>query len=427
MEYKLEEKNGCLVQYSFKIDWDEIKNDFKATLEEVAKEAELPGFRKGKAPIELVKAKYKNPIEGELKSKLLQKVATFVVEKENLKLFSNPGADNLNFIEEVEFSGKLYFEVYPDVPEIKYDDIEITISKNDVSEEDIQKIADGYRTKFAEIKTMDNEIIEEGDFCSIKISNEDGSSEEDVLVKCSGKSFDEVEKFLLEKKCGENYELEIGENQKKPKGKYKIFVSNVVRRVLPVLDEELAIKSGFSSLSELMEKSKEKAIFENNLKQKEERDRAIVKEMLEKYKFNIPQTLLERQLQEDAEKLANELKKYNQDPNNFDWEKYFEIRRIPVENNIRAFFIVSKLIEQEKIEIKDEDVNDFLKTIAENEGISVDKLKEILEKSEQMQDIKFKIAEEKALENISNCVRINYLEKTPEKDKGGSDVDSNSG
>lgn len=426
MEYKLEEKNGCLVQYTFKIAWEEIKSDYEEALVEVAKEAEIPGFRKGKAPMELVKAKYKNPIEGELKSRLLQKVATFVVEKENLKLFSDPGADNLNFKEEMDFSGKLYFEVYPDVPEIQCDDIEITIFKKDVSEEDVQKIADGYRMKFAEIKTMDNEIIEEGDFCSVKISNEDGSSEEDVLLKCSAQSFDEVEKFLLGKKCGENYELEIGENQKRHKGKYKISVLNVVRRVLPVLDDELAVKSGFSSLGELMEKSKEKAIFESSLKQKEERNRAIVRELLEKYKFDIPQTLLERQIEEDAQRFAIELKKYNQDTNNFDWEKYFEIRRIPVENNIRAFFIVSKIIEQEKIEIKDEDVNDFLKNIAENEGISVSKLREIIEKSEQMNDIKFKIAEEKALENISNCVKIKHVE-TPEKDKGGSDVDSNSG
>ncbi|NMB98860.1 MAG: hypothetical protein GYA35_01115, partial [Thermoanaerobaculaceae bacterium] len=93
---------------------------------------------------------------------------------------------------------------------------------------------------------------------------------------------------------------------------------------------------------------------------------------------------------------------------------------------IRAYFIVSKLIEQEKITLSDEDIDSFLKNIADNEGMAVSKIKEILEKNGQIDDIKFKLAEEKALENISKYVKIKYLEETPEKDKGGNDADSDS-
>jgi trigger factor len=319
----------------------------------------------------------------------------------------------------------LYFEVYPEVPDIKYDDLEIKIAKNEVTQEQIDQMAELFRARHAEVKTMDDSVVEEGDFCSAKITSE-GGDEESVFVRCSEKSFDAVEKSLVGKKCGEVYDLEIEDNQKKPKGKYKVAVSNVVRRVLPVLDDELAKKSGFASLEELMAKSKEKAEYENELRSKDERNKAIVRALLEKYKFDIPFSLLDRQIKNDAEALVNELSRQGRNINDLDWEKYFEIRRVTVENNIRAYFIVSKLIEQEKIEVSDEDLDAFLKNIAENEGLALQKVKEILEKNGQIEDIKFKLAEEKALENISKYVKINYVEETPEKDKGGNDADSDS-
>lgn len=426
MDYKLEEKEGCVKKFSFNMGWDEIKGEYQLALEEIAKEAEVPGFRKGKAPLELVKAKYKNPIEGELKSRLLQRAAKEIIEKENLKLFSDPGADNPSLVEGSGFSGFLYFEIYPEVPEIKYDDLEIKISKSEVTQAQIDQVAEIFRARHAEIKTMDNEVVQEGDYCSAKITPEEGGEEENVFVRCSERSFDAVEKSLVGKKCGEVYDLEIEDNQKKPKGKYKVSVSNVVRRVLPALDDELAKKSGFASLEDLMAKSKEKAEYENEIRNKDDRNKAIVKALLDKYKFDIPFTLLDRQLKNDAEALVNELSRQGRNINDLDWDKYFEIRKSTVESNIRAYFIVSKLIEQEKVTVSEEDLASFLKNIAENEGLALAKVKEILEKNGQIEDIKFKLAEEKALENISKYVKISYVEETPEKDKGGNDADSDS-
>jgi len=426
MDYKQEEKKGCLRKYHFNIQWSEIGKDYEETLEKISKEAELPGFRKGKAPLELVKAKYKNPIEGELKSRLLHKAASEIVENEKLQLFSDPGADALSFVEKEGFSGSLYFEVFPEVPDINYEGLEVEIKKHEVTEEDIKGYAEYYRAKHAEIKTMDDVTVLEGDYCSASISPSEGDAVENIFVMCSEKSFDPIEKFLVGKKCGETFELEIGENQKKPKGKYRVSVTNVVRRVLPQLDKELAVKCGFSSLDELMSKSKENAQIEMEQREKEDRNKAIVKALLEKYKFAIPFSLLDRQLKNDAEGLVNELARQGRNIQEFDWEKYFEIRKIAVENNIRAYFIISRIIEQEGIKIIDEDLQSFLKTIAEKEGIAVEKVREILEKNRQIEEIKFKLAEEKALENISKYVKIKYSQETPEKDKGGNDADSNS-
>lgn len=426
MDYKLEEKEGCVRKYSFKISWEELKGDYEQAIESVSKEAEIPGFRKGKAPIELVKAKYKNPIEGEVKSKLLQKAAEEIIKKENIKLFSDPGASDPQFAENEGFSGYLFFETYPEVPEIEYNDLEIKLKKTEITNEQVNNIVDLYRSKFAEIKTMDNETIAEGDYCSAKLISETGSPEEDIFVMCSERSYNAIERFLVGKKCGESYEMEIGENQSKPKGKYRISVKNVVRKVLPELNNELAVKSGFSSLDELMAKSREKAKYENEEREREQRNNAIVRALVDKYKFDIPATLLDRQLRNDADAVANQLQKQGADISKFDWDKYFDLRKTAVENNIRAYFIVSKLIEQEKIVLEEEEVDTFLSKISDSQGLSMAKVREILEKNGQMEDIKFKLAEEKALENISKYVKIKYLEETPEKDKGGNNADTDS-
>ncbi len=428
MEFKFEEQNGCLKKYSFFVKWEECGGTYNEALLEVAKEAEVPGFRKGKAPLELVRAKFKNPIETEFIDHYLPKIASEIIEKENLKVFSNPFADGVKINFGNSFNGIFYFELYPEVGEIKAEDIKIKVSKREVTEEQIDEIYEGYQLSHSKVVTMENEEIQDGDFASISYSKEGEEENKTKFIACSDESSNPLERFLVGKKCGESYDFEMEEDLKDiSKGKYKVTISNVVRRVLPEIDDDLARVCGFETLDALKENSKERAQIDNEMLIKEERDAKLIDALIEKYDFPIPPSLLESQLNKDAEEFVKSVENSNMniDLNTFDWEKFFEERKKVVEKRIKGYFLVSKLIEQEHIELKDEELKEFLQKIAQRENLNVEKVKEILEKSNKLEEIKFRLREEKALEIFSKNVKIEYVEDTP-NNIGGENADSDS-
>lgn len=428
MEFKFEEQSGCLRKYSFFVKWEECEGAYNEALSEVAKEVELPGFRKGKAPLELVRAKYKNPIETEFIDHYLPKIANEIVDKENLKVFSNPFVDDVKINVGESFNGNFYFELYPEVPEIKADDIEIKVTKRDITETQIDEINEGYRLSHSKVVTMEDEEIQNGDFASISYSKEGEEGNKTKFIACSDESSNPLERFPVGKKCGESYDFEIDEDLKDiSKGKYKVTISNVVRRVLPELDDDLAKLCGFETLDALKENSRARAKIDNEILLKEEKDAKLIDALIEKYDFPIPATLLENQLKKDADEFVKsvESSKINIDLNTFDWDNFFKERKQVVEKRIKGYFLVSKLIEQENIELKDEELNEFLQKIAKRENLKVEKIKEILEKSNQLEEIKFRLKEEKALENFSKNVKIKYVEDTP-NNIGGENADTDS-
>lgn len=427
MEYRIEEVVGCLRKYSFVFNWDEIEGEYEKVVEEVAKEAEVPGFRKGKAPIELVKSKYKNPIEDELKRKFLYKAADEIVKSEDLKLFSDPFADNPVLEEGKTIKGVIFFEVFPEVPEIDTSNITIEVPKIEFSDKDVYENAKLYQIQNAEIKTFDKTKVESGDFCSAEIFREGNEDKkEQIFIRCDEKSLNEIEKFLVGKECGQNYEIEIKEDKNYPEGKYRINVINVVRRVLPPLDDNLAVKCGFQSLDDLLAKVRENTEKDARLKEKDECFKRIMNELLNRYQFDVPNSLVERQLMRDLENIRNFLEKQGQNLSSFDWEKYIEVRRVEVEKNIRAYFIVNKLIEQENIDVNEEEIDSFLKEIAERQGVSQAKLKQVLTERGQMEEIKFRLKEEKVLEKVLKNVKIEYVVNSPQNENGGKNVNTDS-
>jgi trigger factor len=428
MEFKLEEKKGCVAKYSYSMKWDEIKDEYKSILDEVKKEAELPGFRKGKAPVELVKAKFASPIASQLKEKLMRTVADKISKDEKLQLFASPFADEPELKIGEGFTGIIYFELNPEVPEIECDGLEIEIARRDVTEKQVDDIIESFRQRNATIQTVDEGCIEEGDFCSAKLYKDGEAEGKEVFLHCHKDGGDPFEQALPGKKNGESFELNVSEAGKYAAGTYKVSLEKIIRQALPSLDDDFAVKCGFKSLDELKEESRKQAANVNEEMRKEERNEKLLSSLLAKSDFEVPPTLVENQLRRELDRFVNELHRRRIDPEkaNIEWDKLIDSKKPEVERSVRAYFVVNKLIGKHKVEVSDDELDGVVAEIAAKDGAPVDKVKKMLEENHQFEDIKFRIAQEKIFEILANSAKIVLVDTNAKNETGGEHVDTDS-
>jgi len=428
MEFKLEEKKGCVSKYAYKMQWDEVKEPYSHIVDEVRKEAQVPGFRRGKAPAEFVRAKYAGPIAAQLKEQLLRTVADKIAAEEKLALFGSPFADEPELKVGESFSGTIFFELQPDIPAIETEGIEIGVTKREVSKKQVDSIIESLRQRNASIKTIDEGPIEEGDFCPAKLLKEGATEPKEVFLHCHEESDDLFEKSLTGRKIGDSFELTVPEGGSHEAGKYTVTLDKVVRQALPALDDDFAAKCGFKTMAEVTEASSRQAEAANAHMQRDERDDKILAALLDRTPFEVPPTLVENRLRQEIDRIAGELHRRRIDPEkaNIEWDKLVEAKKPEVEKSVRAYFIVSSLIEKEKIKVSDEELDAAIAGIAARENAPADKVKQMLEKHNQLEDIRFNLAKEKVFDVLAGRAKITLSEPAAEPDKGGKDADSHS-
>lgn len=428
MEFKLEEKKGCVNKYSYTMKWDEVKDPYSLIVDEVRKEAQVPGFRKGKAPAEFVKSKYAGPIASQLKDQLLRTVADKIVGDEKLKLFGAPFADEPELKVGESFSGAVYFELQPEVPEINTDGIEIEVARREASPEQVDSILNSFRQRGASIKTIEEGPVEEGDFCPAKLLKAGAAEPKEVFLHCHGESDDVFEKSLTGRNIGDTFELEVPEGGQHEAGTYTVTLQKVVRQALPALDDDLAEKCGFKTVQELREAAEKQAAAANEHMQRDERDDKLLSALLDRTPFDVPPTLVENRLRQEIDRIAEELHRRRIDPvkANIEWDKLIEAKKPEVEKSVRAYYIVSSLIEKEGVKITDEELDGVISEIAARENAPADKVRQMLEKHNQLEDIRFNLAKEKVFGILAGHAGIKLTEPAKAVAGGGKDADSHS-
>ena len=111
---------------------------------------------------------------------------------------------------------------------------------------------------------------------------------------------------------------------------------------------------------------------------------------------------------------------------NIEWDKLIEAKKPEVEKSVRAYYIVNSLIEKEGVKITDEELDGVIEGIAARENAPAEKVRQMLEKHNQLEDIRFNLAKEKVFGILAGRARINLVEQAETKAEGGKDADTHS-
>ena len=321
MEITLSLNEGLSREFKIAINASDIDARVDAKLNEISKQVKMPGFRPGKVPISVVKARYGEQSKGEVIQAMLDEAAREAIESNDLNLASQPSLDITAYEDGSDLEAKLKCEILPQIelPDISALSIErptLPIDEAEVSET-MQRLASensptveakkGYQAALGDVVVIDFDG-------SIKGVPFDGGAAQDHSLELGSNSFiPGFEDGLVGVKAGDktNIDVPFPEDYQAAHlaGKLSVFavtVKEVRTKGEPVLDDALAEKLGFEKLPALEEAVRNQLSSQHQPALRQMLKKNILDQLNEQADFDVPPTLLSSEYDVVASSLKSE-------------------------------------------------------------------------------------------------------------------------
>jgi len=388
----------------------------KDTVQKLAATVTLPGFRPGKAPLSMLKARFKKEIKDEVLGDLAPDIIKKALAEEKLDPVDDPKLEEVQFKDGEPLTFTATVEVVPpfDLPE--YKGLELTRETVSADDEELDTILEKMRDDVAQWVPVEDRAAEEKDLIHLDlgIAFQEGDEEpvqHDDLPFVLGDSNlpPEVVQIVTGMKAGEEQSTEpfsYPEDwyDKKLAGKQVVAtakVKEVKAKDMPDLDDAfgkmLGEKYGKKDVTDLA--GFKKALHEDVIKEKEVRHERELREKAlalaaEKVEVEVPQTLIERELQYRMEEIAMTLSQQGIDIRSagLDWNKMREEHHDGAVDAVRQQLVANRIAAEEKLAVDDKQLDQRLTQIGMQTGESLEQIRERLEEdgrlgrlSEQLQ------------------------------------------
>ncbi len=419
MNCKVEKtKNANEVKLEITIEAEKFEEAIKKVYFKSAKYFNIPGFRKGKAPMQIVEKYYGKEIFYE---DAFNEVAGDALEeavKENkLEIVSRPDID----VSQIEKGKDVIFtaimQTKPEIELGKYKGIEIEKIEYNVTDEELEHELGHMQEHNARLVTIEDRPVEKGDIATIDFEGfvdekafEGGKAQGHELEIGSNTFIPGFEDQVIGMKIDEEKDIQVkfpdeyfSKDLAGKDATFKVKVHEIKKKELPKLDDEFAKDvSEFDTLKELKEDIKQKQQKQNDDKAKYETQDAVIKAVCENVKVEIPSGMIETEidsmLQNMEQRLSYQglkLEQYLQMMGKTQEEikKEYEPQAIDA---IKSRLALEAIIKAEKIEATNEEIDEKLKEMAKNYGKENDE--EFLKNENVRNYMKEGLANEKAME-----------------------------
>lgn len=312
MKTKLKNISDVKVELTISLGTEELKAAEQVALTKLAKEVKIEGFRKGKAPLELVAAQVDQTILGqETLENALSKAVAEAFLKEDIKAINRPEVDVKKFIPGTELEFTATTEIMPKVELGDYKNLKVKKDTVEVSKEEVSETIDRILKNFAEKKKVDRES-KDGDEVIIDFLGKkdgvafDGGKAEKFPLELGSKSFiPGFEEGLIGKKAGDEISLDLefpkdyhAKDLAGTKVVFEVKIHEVRENALPEINEEFLSKLGeFKTKEEFEKQIKEDLKTQKQAESDEKFKDKLVKKLAEVSKVPVPEILLEDQKQ----------------------------------------------------------------------------------------------------------------------------------
>lgn len=379
----------------------------------------IPGFRKGKAPLHLIEKMYGAGVFYEEAANIvLDESYPDAAEESGLDIVSRPEIDLVQIEKGKPFIYTATVAVKPEVTLGQYKGVEVERASEEVTDEDVDRELKRVQDQNSRLVTVEDRAVEDGDQTIIDFEGfidgkafEGGKGEDYPLTIGSHSFIDTFEEQLIGKKIGEESEIQVtfpaeyhaSELAGKP-ATFKVTVKEIKRKELPELNDEFAGEvSEFDTLDEYKADIRAKL---SERKQKEaatENENRVVEKVVEGASMEIPEAMLETQVQDMVNDYARRMQSQGLSLN--DYMKYTGMTlkdlqdqsRPQAERRIRTRLVLEAVAKAENIQISDEDVQKEQERMASMYKMELEQVQKLMSEREVKQ-MKEDLAVQKAVD-----------------------------
>lgn len=368
------------------------------TTRRYASSARLPGFRPGKAPVAMVRKRFAEAIRNETIESVVREAYKEIVEKEDIKVASQPHIHDLKFEEGQPLTFEFHYEVRPTPELTRTSGFRVERGSTDVTDEQLQEQIDHVREERAAWAPVEDKPIE-GDMVSVGLSVADeqgnlGEPRDVPLVIGDGKAIPGMEELIMEATPGQTIERPVrwpddfpDEAQRGQTKNVRMTLHEVKRKTLPAFDDDFAREVGdFDSADALRSAVRE------DMRKYIEREtegtarQQLMDEIIAANPFDVPPSWVNQLVDNYAQayNIPEESRK------EFDTEF-----RAVAERQIKRDLVIDTLAEREKLTASERDIDDRIAEQAAERKVEPGQLYAALEKGGRIKDLERTITEDK--------------------------------
>jgi trigger factor len=401
----------CKRSLEIEIPLEEVNRARERVTNSIKQRVRLPGFRPGKAPLNLIQSRFESDIRREVLDLLLPQAFRDQVQKEELKVVGSPDISDLKFEPGQPIRFKADFEVAPEFELGDYTGIPVKYEEPTISDEEVSKRLEAMRENKAEYVNLDPRAIENGDYVLVHLKSLEGLAEpidQDVQIQVGAEdTLPEFNEALIGANPEEVKEVAVtypeDYAQERLAGKtvrFELTPKIIRRKELPDLDDEFARDLGdYQNLEELREAVKKTMFHEKQFVAQQEAKEELIDRLVERHDFPVPEAWVDRQIENQVRMQLRDLAGKGVDPSTIklDWQKVRESQRDKAVRSVRASLVLEKVAERESIHATKDEVEREVQRIARQERETVPVTRARLEKEGTMGRIAGHIQAEKTL------------------------------
>ncbi len=430
MKFETKESSPCVMALSVKAEADETKAPYQKVLNVFMREASIPGFRKGKVPLNIIKQKFQQEIAHECQQACFSEFYPKALKESGLDAVNLQNVTDVLFTPETGFSCTALVEVKPTFDLPKYKKLAIKAGDATVTDEQVTERLESFRKAFAKFEdAKEGDAIAEGDFVQFDYAGALDDKAKTPLAEVApdqkavcgatgfwtqleeGRFLPEILDALKGMKAGETKDDvkvkfpkdNAPEALKGKKCVYTVTVKGFRRRTLPD-DATFAADAKAESLDALRAQIREQMEKDAAAAELENRKGQAIELLLKKADFAVPPSLVQRQIQSYLQDLAQRAQYSGMSADYIEQnrDKILADAEANAVRQVRLSYILLGIAKAENIEATDADVNAGLEKMAAGSNgktTAADLLKQ-LQEHDQVDLYKEQLRAEKAIDLI---------------------------
>jgi trigger factor len=437
---------ACKREVSVEIPADVVTKQQAVLVEQYAKQARLPGFRKGKVPASVVRNRFAGEIQNEVMESLVPQYFREAVIQAGFRPVSQPYIYALEAEPGQAIRFKAAFEVLPEFELGSYQDIKVEKPNIKIAEKEVEAELARLQERQASFDPVDEDRgANDGEFAQVAFTAtpkeataekpaEDaaqpaGSPDradfaragvqaaatqpvqmDEVLVEIGGaNTIPEFSQNLRGAKPGGEYTFDVTYPQdfhdQRLAGKvfsYSVKVNAVKKKTLPELNDDFAkeLSQEFQTLDQLKGRIRESMEQQQQHAAEHEAKEKLIEQLLEKQEFSVPRAMVERQIDLRLERGLRALAAQGmrtEDMRRMDFRRLRAGQREAAVKEVKSGLLLEKIARAENIQVSDEDLEQEISALAQQTGQTPEQVRQKLKEEGALERIRGRMRSEKAL------------------------------
>jgi trigger factor len=392
---------------------DVVDAEIERHARDYSRKARIPGFRPGKAPARVIKARFKEQILHDVAHDLIPPAIDEALRERGVEAVDTPDVRDVTVEEGRPLTFTASFDTVPTFEPGEYSSIALRRPSSAVAEAAVDQAMQRLRERAARFEPVEGRGVDHGDTVTLDLVRKDSAGDSDTHTdanvelgaQANPPGFDE-QLLGLEPGASKTFPIHYSDDYSIPElagtdVEYTVTVKALKRRHLPDLDDEFAKDLGeFETLDALRSRVRHDLEHEALHAADREVRAELMKQLAARVPFDLPSSLIERELNRRLEEFASRLVDQNINPNEagIDWRAFRESQRDVAREAVGAALVIDEVARREQLDATDEEVEDEIGRYAARLGRTPAAVRAEIVKERGLSRVRAGLRREKAIE-----------------------------